>query len=583
VKQKEQWIDNLLGKMDLDQKIGQLAVFGLCGTHITPDTVELIKKYHLGGLRISQGFRVITLHNDVKPGEEPDPITMQSMHAPTGLNKDYAWPHNPTRATASEYAQQLNTLRQYSLDRPLSIPIHFTIDQEGSGSDDLLGGQHLFPHPMGLAASGDPSLAYRVALAIGKQAKAAGANMIHSPVLDVNTNPQNPEIGTRAYSDKEEMVSTYALESLKGFIEAGIIATGKHFPGRGESMADAHWGLPTVNLDRKTLMDVHIKPYCKLIEAGLPAIMSAHSLYPALGVTEKPSSMTRSLLTDFLRNELGFKGIITTDNMMMGGILKQYEMSEAIVQTLIAGNDLFLCRDESPIRFKILDSIKQAVKDGRLPEKEIDEKVYRILGMRWDMGLAENNKGIVDPQESDAVIKEPFVVSTASEAAEKSVILLKNEKDLLPLPTDKKILLVEQIFPTMASANNMYCHPGLLWEEMLNIAPHVGSIEIANVPGEKDKERVRRRISDDDFDIIVTTNYYYHKAAAAIGDLVHEFQKTGKPVVVITNTPYAFASEKDFSTIVTCFQPGGREHLKAVAETIFGVLKPTASVPVTLS
>ncbi len=578
---KQKWIDETIGQMNLDQKVGQMMVFGLCGPIITPDTIEMITKYHVGGVRISQIFRVITLNNDVKPGEEPDPMTMKSMHPPTGLNKDYSYPKAPPRATAGEYAAMLNTLRRISLERQLGIPVHFTIDQEGSGSDDMLGGQRLFPHPMGISSSGDPSLAYRVAKAIGLQARALGANMIHSPVLDVNTNPKNPEIGTRAYGDTAETVTTYALESLKGFLEAGLIPTGKHFPGRGESMADAHWGLPSVDLDKDTLFAKHIKPYTEMIAAGLPAIMTAHSLYPALGVTEKPSSMTRSLVTDYLRGELGFKGVITTDNMMMGGILKQYEMSEAIVQALIAGNDLILCRDESPVRIKILEDVKKAVQDGRLPEKEVDEKLQRILGMRWDMGIVE--KPETDPQAADEMTRDSFVVNTAEEAAEKSVTVLRDNQNALPLRKENKILLVEQIFPSQASQNNMYSHPGLLWEEMLQHAPNVGQIEIENIPGDSDRARIRRRLESDDFDIIVTTNYYYHKAAAAIGDIVRELMQTGKPVVVVTNTPYEFGAEPDFPSVVVCYQPGGREHMKAVANMLFGKVKSTGKPPVALS
>ncbi len=578
---KQKWIDDKIGAMNLDQKVGQMMVFGLCGPIITPDTVEMISKYHVGGVRISQIFRVITLNNDVKPGEEPDPMTMKSMHPPAGLNKDYSYPKAPPRATAGEYAAVLNKLRRISLERELGVPVHFTIDQEGSGSDDMLGGQRLFPHPMGISSSGDPSLAYRVAKAIGMQARALGANMIHSPVLDVNTNPKNPEIGTRAYGDTAETVTTYALESLKGFLEAGMIPTGKHFPGRGESMADAHWGLPSVDLDKDTLFANHIKPYTEMIAAGLPAIMTAHSLYPALGVTEKPSSMTRSLVTDYLRGELGFTGVITTDNMMMGGILKQYEMSEAIVQALIAGNDLVLCRDESPVRFKILEDVKKAVREGRLPEKEVDEKLQRILGMRWDMGIVEKPES--DPAAADEITRDSFVVNTADEAAKKSVSLLRDGQNVLPLKKDKKILLVEQIFPSQAAQNNMYSHPGLLWEEMLQHAPNVGQIEIENTPGDLDRARIRRRLMSDDFDIIVTTNYYYHKAAAAIGDIVRELMQTGKPVIVVTNTPYEFGAEPEFPSVVVCYQPGGREHMKAVADMLFGDLKSTGTPPVALS
>jgi beta-N-acetylhexosaminidase len=332
-------------------------------------------------------------------------------------------------------------------------------------------------------------------------------------------------------------------------------------------------------LDYDRLMNEHISPYKALIAAGLPCVMTAHSVYPALGEDRLPASLTRKIVTDFLRGELGFKGVVTTDNMMMGGILKEYELSEACVQALIAGNDLILSRDESPIRLKILQSVTQAVKDGRLPESELDEKVQRILAMRWDMGLAKNG-GLVKADKADAPIDDPVVVKTAMEAAERSVLVMRDTQKAMPVAAGKRVLLVEQIFPTHAQANNQYIHPGLLWEEMCAISDSVASVEIPNVPGAADKVRIQRRLDQGEYDVIVTTNYYYHKAAAAIPDVVEMCRKTGKPVIVVTNTPYAFGADPSYPTVLACFQPGGREHLRQVARLIFGKAKCRAKLPV---
>lgn len=569
---KTQWINEKLGAMTLEEKVGQLLVLGFSGPVITPDVVELVEKYHVGGFRITQGFRFMTLTNDVKPGEQIDPMTERSLYYPTGRNRDCCT-RVPIVSTAREYAGVLNDLRSIAMNAQHPVPLHFTIDQEGSASDDLLSGQRLFPHPMGLAASGDPTLAYRVGKAIAVQARELGANMIHSPTVDVNTNPRNPEIGTRAYSDSTAQVIEYALQTLKGFQEHRLIATAKHFPGRGESEADAHWGLPNVALDRKTLLEVHIAPYRALIQAGLPAIMIAHTSYPALGAPEGiPAGMSRALVTDFLRGELGFNGVITTDNMMMGGVLKQCEMTEAIVKMLQAGCDLVLCRDESPIRIKICERILAAVRSGDLPERELDEKVQRILAMRYDMGLAENG-GIVDADHAEDAIHSKFVNDTAKEAAENSTLLQRDRAGLLPLKKEQKVLLVEQVFPTHERSNNLYSHPGLLWEALCQYSNNVFSVEIPNTPTEADFDRVRRRI--DEADIIVSTNYYYHKTGSAISSFIREMTKH-KPVVVISNTPYDFGAPEDMETVVTCFNPGGRECLNAVARMLYGLLKPKA-------
>ena len=574
---KQQWVNKLLSSMTLEQKVGQLLVLGFSGPSITPDIAELVRKYHIGGFRVTQAFRYMTLLNDIKPGEAMDETTARSLCYPSGLNRDCC-SKAAVSCTPAEYAATLNELRGLAMETS-GVPLHFTIDQEGSASDDLVSGQRLFPHPMGITATGDPDLGYRIGKAIALQARELGVNMIHSPTLDVNTNPRNPEIGTRAYSDRQELVTQYALQTLKAFSEEKLIATGKHFPGRGESEADAHWGLPTVHLGKAELLERHVAPYKSLIAAGLPAIMMAHTSYPELGVPEGlPAGMSEPLIRDFLRGELGFKGIITTDNMMMGGVLKKFEMTDAIVKMLQAGCDLVLCRDESPNRIKIHQRVCAAVRSGELSEKALDEKVQRILAMRYDMGLAENG-GTVDAVKAGDAVRSAFVNDTAREAADRSTLLQRDRSTLLPLSKDKKILLVEQIFPTQDRSNNVYSHPGLLWEEMSRYSDRVGCVEIPNTPTVADFDRVRRRIAE--ADIIVSTNYYYHKTGTAISDFIRELARQ-KPVIVVSNTPYAFGAPEDFGTVLTNFNPGGRECMSAVARVLFGALKPTASLDLNL-
>jgi len=190
------------------------------------------------------------------------------------------------------------------------------------------------------------------------------------------------------------------------------------------------------------------------------------------------------------------------------------------------------------------------------------------------MGLAENG-GKVDPAKADEPFNDPFVVKTANEAARKSV-MLKDSASLLPIDAEEKILLIEQIFPTHAFAANMYSHPGLLWDEMCKIGSDVSSVEIPYFPSGNDLDRVRMRIGE--ANTIVMTNYYYHKGASSISNVVREIMDMGKKVIVVTNTPYEFGLPDDFPTGIICFNPGSREHMRAVAEVIYGKLKPTAGL-----
>jgi beta-N-acetylhexosaminidase len=563
---RESWIDSTLGRLTLDQKIGQLFVFPFYGTFITPDVRELIVKHHLGGLRIAEKFAA-GMSGHRTPGlswheqhsmAEPDAMTFD---CPPGLDR--------TACTAAEFASALNELREMAMDRPAGVPIHTAFDQEGEGAD-LLFEQRLLPFPMGLRASGDPALVYRAAKAIARQARAVGGNMIHSPVVDVNTNRGNPEIGPRAYSERTEEVTTYALATLRGFQEERLVATAKHFPGRGASDQDAHFGLPVIDLDGDTMRREHIAPYKALIDAGLPAVMAAFTSYPGLGSSE-PAATAPEIIQGILRQELGFRGVVTSDNTQMGGLLEKFPIGEAVVRCVIAGCDLILCRAYTPVRFQVLEATREAVRQGRVTEARLDESVSRILGMRWDMGLAENG-GKVDPSTAGATFDDPEVVATANEAAARSLVVLRDRDNLIPLPRDKRILLVEQIHHFHGFINNTYSHPGLLWQEMLRVAPETAAVHIKEKPTAEDIEAVKRRL--DWAEVIVATCYYNYRSGARMTPVLDVLKACGKPVVLVANTPYAqFGPTEKFGSVIVSFCPSGRENLRAVASVLTGELK----------
>ncbi len=562
------WVDAILGALSLEQKIGQLMVFPHYGTFITPDVKEMITRYHAGGLRIAQKFAPGC--GDFRPTAERGPMGATNFDRPREMKR--------IACTSEEFARTLNELRDLALDRPGGVPLHTAFDQEGEGADFLFE-QRLYPHPMGLAAAANPDLSYRTALALGRQTRALGANMIHSPVLDVNTDVTNPEIGTRAYGDDPETVARFASASFRGFTEAGIAATGKHFPGRGHSNTDAHYGLPEIDLDRETLMLKHVAPFKALIDQGMPCIMAAFTAYPALGANGIPGATSREIITDLLRGELGFKGVVTTDNVQMGGLLSLYGMGEAVVRCLIAGCDLVLCRSYDLQRLDVLDAVKQAVVEKRYSEAQLDVSVKRILEMRWKMGLAENG-GKVDPAQAGAAFHDPEVMALAEEAATESTVVLRDRTSQLPLPADKPILLIEQIHHFHAFINNTYSHPGMLWEEMNRLSSNVSVVAVNEKMTEEDKAEVRKLI--DGAELIVSTSYYNYRSHACMIPFLEEVRAAGKPMVVVSNTPYKKFGVPDWvDSAVVSFCPSGREHMRAVAEILFGKRKATAKLPVT--
>lgn len=572
---KEQWVDSKLGSMTLEMKVGQLMVIGFTGPIIRPDTAELVKKHHIGGLRIGQkfigGFNVHRNRKDL-------PDFLQRSTLPPDVNTFDTTPGlGGTHCTISQYATTLNELRQMSLDRENAVPLHYTFDQEGEGCD-FIWNYRFFPYPMGLAATGDKDLIYRVSKALARQARALGVNMIHSPVLDVNTDVNNPEVGPRAFSDDPDLCAEYALETLRAFREENLMATGKHFPGRGPSNVDAHFELPVIPLTREEMMTSHVAPYQKLIDAGLPCVMAAYSAYEAFDPgDDTPAAASRNVITHLLREELGFEGVITSDNVPMHGLMKKYEVSEAVIRVLLAGCDLILCRTESPVSLYIIEKVIEAVNSGRYPEEMLDASVKRILGLRYDMGLAEDC--LVDPAHAASMFEDPEIRDVSEESIRKTTLMLKNDNQHLPLPKEEKVLLIEQVHHFHEFINDVYSHPGLLWEALRRKSDHVRVSLIKETYTEQDRAWTLERAAE--ADTIICTSYYNYRTNASMVELLREIHALGKKLIVVSNTPYEkFGVPAEIDTAVITFCPSVPEGCQAVADMIYGDLENDLTLPV---
>jgi len=239
-----------------------------------------------------------------------------------------------------------------------------------------------FPHNMALGALSQEHehVIYDMGYEIGKQCKALGVHMNLAPVVDVNNNPKNPIINDRSFGQDKENVARKAQLYMRGLRDAGIIACAKHFPGHGDTAIDSHYDLPRIVHTRARLDDVELYPFKKMIDAGIQAIMTAHLEIPALDATPNcPSSLSHNVVTNLLKDELGFDGVVITDGLGMRGITKHHTLGELELKSLLAGHDILLCPVDLP---KAVATIKQAVLDGRLTEAELDKKVLKILALK---------------------------------------------------------------------------------------------------------------------------------------------------------------------------------------------------------
>ena len=392
--EQEVWVDSIYNSLSIDQKIGQLFTIWVAtkqGPEKMDEVSSIIKKNHLGGLIFSLG-------------------------------------------NINDQAKYTNEFQSIS-----KVPLLIGMDAEwgiGMRLDDAFS----FPYNMTLGALNDNSLIYRVGKRIGVHAKRIGVHINFAPVTDINTNPNNPIIGSRSFGEDKINVTMKSLSYLKGMQSEGIMGSAKHFPGHGDTSTDSHKTLPIINFSAKRINDVELFPYKQLIKNNLSTVMVAHMEVPSLEKEPKmPSTLSKNIISKLLKKKLKFEGLVITDAMDMKGVVDFNKNQSADVSALLAGNDVLLMPDDLDESTK---SIKNAIKDGTITEKRLKYSVKKILMAKYKAGLHKNNKvdlkNIVEDMNSN-IDKLLF-----EEITEKSITLIKNDNDILPLKdVSSKIAFLE--------------------------------------------------------------------------------------------------------------------------------------------
>lgn len=254
-----------------------------------------------------------------------------------------------------------------------------TINQEGGAVSRLPSECLLFPSQMAIAATAKPQNAYTSSHCTGLLLRELGVNFNLTPVMDLNINPKNPVIGTRSFGDNLSLASECGRYSIKGYQEAGILCSAKHFPGHGDTEVDSHIGLPVVDKSIDELWATELKSFSSAIENGVPAVMVSHILYPQLQKNPQPATMSRSIITDLLRTEMGFDGLITSDCMMMEAISKYYGTVAGCKAAAKAGMDLIFVSHSPRLAAQAADAIAGLHLTGEIDEAEALASEQRIL------------------------------------------------------------------------------------------------------------------------------------------------------------------------------------------------------------
>ncbi|OGS27459.1 MAG: hypothetical protein A2297_04865 [Elusimicrobia bacterium RIFOXYB2_FULL_48_7] len=564
-------VEKLLAKMTLEQKVGQMFVFGFSGTYPHPDIIEMIEKYNVAGFRVVPWSNIFLRR--LKPGHPGIPRVTRD---PQGKERVYCLASELAPFVSPEqYAKVINKLRKRSIETGAGIPVYICSDNEGGLSFDFTSFDFSgFPAPMGLAASGDPSICYKVGRQIGIENKMLGIDCIQSPTVDVKTNPNNFEIGARSYSPKADDVAKYAYQSMRGLIAGGSIPVAKHFPGRGNSTQDTHFDCPTVTEPLDRMNDIHLAPYRYLIDKGLPMIMLAHSIYPALDPSNEISTVSKPIVTGVLREQLGFKGVIITDSFTMGGLVKKYDVPEGVLRCIEAGVDLVLLKDENALRGEAYNAVLSAVKAGRIKEERVNESVTRTLEMKERFGLLDGKKGMVDPAKIHAILKSPQRAKLEKEASAKGVVVLRSEKEVMPIKKGKKVLVVEEVSWLQRRLNNSIAHSGALYERLVDNGVEAIFIKFDPENVEKALEVMKARASEVDI-IIYSCTYTRGHVTKGLG--FSDVAALGKPVVVVTDSPFPYAVSPEMKNVVGTFAQCNAT-MYAAADIISGKAKPVAKL-----
>ncbi len=387
------WVDSIFNSQTFEERLGQLfmvAAYSNKGEQHKQEIVKLIKEQQLGGLIFFQGGPV-------------------------------------RQANLTNYYQSIS-----------QTPLFIAMDAEW-GVNMRLDSVLTFPKAMTLGALPDEKLVYDMGKEIARQFKELGMHINFAPVVDVNSNPENPVIGYRAFGEEKRLVAKKSMAYMKGLQDFGVIANAKHFPGHGDTESDSHYSLPIIRHSESRIKDIDLYPYRELIDEDLMSVMVAHLHIPSLDSEKnKATTLSKYVVTDLLKNQMNFSGLVFTDALNMKGVSNYYKPGEVDMLALLAGNDILLYSQDVP---KAKQMIMEAVADGRISREEVDDRVIKVLKAKYWAGLHEKKKvetkGLIERlnTKNTELLVERLHASSLTVTSNKNNFLPLRNLDLLDIAT----------------------------------------------------------------------------------------------------------------------------------------------------
>lgn len=529
INSQHEWVDAVFNTLTPKEKVAQLFLVRAhtnLGQKYIDSVAQVIQDEHLGGLVVFQG--------------------------------------GPVR-----HVDMFN--RYQSLSK---VPLMMTFDGEWGLGMRMPDSTLSFPYQMTLGAVQDNQLIYRMGREVALDFQRIGMHFNFAPDVDINNNPKNPVIGIRSFGDNKYNVTQKAKAYMDGMVDGGILASIKHFPGHGDTDVDSHYDLPQLPFDKKRLDTLEMYPFKELIKAGAPAVMVAHMNIPSLDDTPNmPSSISKKVVTDLLRNELGFKGLAVTDAMDMKGVKKFFPNGEADVQAIIAGHDLLEVSENSK---RAIDLILKAIEEGRIAQADIDARVKRVLAAKLWLGLdkyqATAQQNLYNDLHRASAVQLIDELSNAAITALNSTEKIESFKKDLPTAIINIGITANQTFQNeLASA--------LTNETQYFVTDSMSKDDIKRITKEIKKNK--------QFIIAVHDTRLRPRPTMVLNKDVQSLMKkfAKKSILTLFTNAYAldgFEATKKAKTILLAYQNDAFMQ-KAAVKTILGQNTPKGKLPVTIN
>ena len=533
-KQQLQWVDSLYNQMSLDEKIGQLFMPYIASDNTSENKAKiknLLDSLHIGNFFFLKGH----------PSDE------QALNNFIQLNAKY--------------------------------PVITAIDAEW-GLAMRLDSTARFPWNMTLGAIQNDSIVYEIGRRIGQQTRNVGFQMNFSPVVDINTNPDNPIIGNRSFGEDKNNVARKGYMMMRGLQTYDILTTAKHFPGHGDTNVDSHLGLPVIEVPAERLEKVELPPFKAAVDAGVKMIMVAHITYSAFPQMQgRPATLDPYFVQDVLRKQWGFKGLVITDAMGMGGIVNNYWSGEAAVLAIKAGADFLLDPPNFEPTFKF---VLDAVREGRISERRIDESVRRILRAKYELGLWKRPQ--IDLKELERVMARRQHLQKAEEMANAAMTLLKDSLNVLPFHAQE---LDTVMVVTVTDRDWGYRYRDMLAREVKKRVPVVETVLIQ--PGtcnETIQQAIARADSVDAVIMGIFVTWGSYKGSITLPDttakLLGTLLEVQKPMAVVAfGSPYLIRQLPRVPSYL-CAYATSPLAVRAATRAIFGEIPIRGKIPVSI-